>query len=283
VKLDAFTKVKVMMDKMLAELQKQQKEEYQKWETCKKDIDETEDSIKEGEETKEDLDEKHRALTNAADVLTDEIEKLNTDVADMQVSLKQAGEDRKAENDVFQTSVSDQRAAVQILNKALARLKQFYGFVQQGRQEPGAAAPPPPPTPKDYEKSASSGGVIQLLMKIISEAEAAEAELQVDEQHAQEEYAAVVRDTTESIEANRAAISQKEAQKASTNSEIAETEAAQLANGQELDKLNDLLKVHHQDCDFLLKFFDIRQQSRAEEMDAIRDANAILSGANFGK
>ena len=39
VKLDAFTKVKAAMDKMLAELQEQQKVEYAKWETCKKDID----------------------------------------------------------------------------------------------------------------------------------------------------------------------------------------------------------------------------------------------------
>merc|ERR1719215_1793784 len=105
------------MNKMLVELQKQQKDEYDKWETCKKDIDQTEDSIKEGEETKEDLDEKHKALSNQAEVLADEIEKLNADVNDMQISLKQAGEDRHAENAVFQTSVSDQRAAVQILNK----------------------------------------------------------------------------------------------------------------------------------------------------------------------
>merc|ERR1719490_218921 len=47
--LDGFAKVKEMMDKMLAELAKQQKDEYAKWEECKKGIDETEDSIKEGE------------------------------------------------------------------------------------------------------------------------------------------------------------------------------------------------------------------------------------------
>ena len=53
--LDAFTKVKEMLDKMLAELLKQQKAEYEKNEKCKKDIDVTEDSIKEGEHLKADL------------------------------------------------------------------------------------------------------------------------------------------------------------------------------------------------------------------------------------
>merc|ERR1712008_399314 len=37
--LDGFAKVKAMMDKMLAELMKQQKDEYAKWEECKKGID----------------------------------------------------------------------------------------------------------------------------------------------------------------------------------------------------------------------------------------------------
>lgn len=32
----------------------------------------------------------------------------------------------EAENALYQTSISDQRATINILNKALARLKQFY-------------------------------------------------------------------------------------------------------------------------------------------------------------
>jgi len=39
----------------------------------------------------------------------------------------------------------------------------------------------------------------------------------------------------------------------------------------------------HLDCDFLLKYFDVRQKGRAEEMAAIAEAKAILSGANFGQ
>merc|ERR1719379_1516959 len=47
-RLDAFTKVKKMMDDMLAELAAQQKAEEEKMEFCKKEIDSTEDSIKQG-------------------------------------------------------------------------------------------------------------------------------------------------------------------------------------------------------------------------------------------
>merc|ERR1719221_1380279 len=81
VRLDAFTKVKEAMDRMMAELQKQQKEEYAKWETCKADIDKTEDDIKVGENVKKDLAEKHRQLSNTIATLRDEIAELKSETA----------------------------------------------------------------------------------------------------------------------------------------------------------------------------------------------------------
>merc|ERR1719262_1710885 len=108
----------------------------------------------------------------------------------MEVSLKRAGEDRKAENKLFQTSVADQRVVVQILKKALTRLQEFYNkkSLLQAQQEPGAAVAPPPPKPKEYRKAENSGGVMQLLSMVIEDAEAEEVALTTDEQHAQENY-----------------------------------------------------------------------------------------------
>merc|ERR550514_2265520 len=80
-RLDNFSKVKALMDKMVAELQAQQKAEYDKKALCGKQLDDADDHIN------------HQT----------------------QVSLKQAGEDRKAENELFQSSVADQRTTVQIL------------------------------------------------------------------------------------------------------------------------------------------------------------------------
>merc|ERR1719333_798978 len=98
VKLDAFTKVKAAMDKMLAELKTQQKTEYAKWEKCKKDIDTTEDKIWDGKVEKRDLADKHKDLVNTLKKLTSDIDELKKQVAENEVSLKEAGENRKAEN-----------------------------------------------------------------------------------------------------------------------------------------------------------------------------------------
>jgi len=206
----------------------------------------------------------------------------------MEVSLKDAGEQRKAENALYQQSVMDQRATINILNKALERLKMFYvkeALVQtrQGQPVPGAAAPPPPPRGEAYESSAGAGGVLQLMMKIITDAEEEEKALDVTENTAQRRYAEFVTGATASIEADRAAIQENEKLVAATEGEKAEVEEAQLSNDAELDRLSKLLKAHHLDCDFLLKYFDLRQKYRAEELDSIADAKAILSGADLGK
>jgi len=288
--LDAFTKVKEMMDKMLAALLKQQQAEYDKNVKCKNDIDVTEDSIKEGEELKADLGEKHQMLTDTIGTLQKEIEELKADVKAMEISLKEAGEERKAQNELFQVSVSDQRAVINILNKANKRLMDFYSASlvqvnQHYQQTPGAASSAPPPSPKaaGYAKSAGAGGALQLLATVIKDAEVVEVELTTTEQKSQKDYAQIVQDATNSIETDRSSIESKTGEVAENEAALSETEKEQLLNQEELDKLTALLQAHHAECDYVMKYFDIRQEARQEEMDAIKDAKAILSGADFGK
>lgn len=282
VRLDAFTKVREAMDKMIAELRKAQQEEYEKEAYCKKEIYDTKWSIKKGGYTKQDLDEKHRELVNKLEVLGNDVAGLNEEIAEMQVSLKQAGEERLKENVLFQQSVSDQRATVDILQKALARLSLFYSqkdaFVQVN-QEPGAAVPPPPPKGKDYQKHGSGGGALQMLSMIINAAGRTEAELETSEQHSQAAYATFAQDVTNSVQANRGIIIEKQRQVASTKAEKSETEEAQLANDQSQEKLQELLAAHHTNCDFVLKYFEVRQKARTEEINSIIDAKAILAGS----
>lgn len=285
VKLDAFGKVLKQMDKMLAELKTQQQNEYEKNELCKKNLDETEDTIKVEQRNKKDLEETNEDLTNTVATLTDDIKTLKQEVSDMEVSLKKAGIDRKAENELYQQSVADQRATITILNMALDRMKEFYApkLVQiNAHQVPGAAAPPPPPKPKAFEKSAGAGGVLNLLQMVIEDAHREEVDLEVDENKAQSMYGEFVTASTASIEADRASIAEKEKHTAETSAELSKTEESQLANGEMLESLESTLTGLHADCDYVIKYFKLRQEARQEEMDSIEEAKAILSGAKFG-
>jgi len=277
VRLDAFTKVKAAMSKMLGALKKQQSDEYDKWEECKKEIDETEDEIKEAQENGNDLAEKHQDLKNTLAQLKTASDQLNAEVSDMEVELKKAGEARKAENALYQSSISDQRATVQILTMALDKLKNFYNSKPSFLQIKAAQAP----ATEEYSKNDGAGGVMQLMQKIITDAETEAQELEMGENDAQASYAVFVQDTTNSIETARKAIAEKAKHSAAAAGEKAETEGAQIANNEETKKLQSLLMGTHQSCDFLLKFFDVRQKARSEEMEAIGEATAILSGANF--
>lgn len=293
VRLDPFTRVKEAMDKMTGELKAQQKAEFEKKDYCNKEIDEHEDSIKSKTQEKEDLEGKKLGLENQMASLSTDLETLKTEVADMQVALKRAGEDRKAENLVFQQSVSDQRATQSVLEKAKARLAKFYsaknaklmqvGQEPEGAAVPGAAVEAPPPKGKAYEKSGGAGGVIQLLDKVLQDAAAEESELIKTERAAQLSYESMVKDLNTGLTAHEKAIVDKTKLLEEATAEKSEHEGSLLVNAQELQKLGDTLSATHLDCDWLVKFFDVRQKARQEELDAIAEAKAILSGADFGK
>merc|ERR1719218_129167 len=132
---------------MTAELKLQQKGEAEKKDFCTKKIDETEDLIKVAKQAKDDLDGKHKDLVNTIETLKTNIKTLKSEVSDAEVSLKTAGEERKAANKIYQQAMSDQRATIQILNMALNRLKEFYAPKSAVLAAVNVHAPPPPPKP----------------------------------------------------------------------------------------------------------------------------------------
>jgi len=293
VRLDSFTEVKAVMEKMLTDLKAQQKAESEKLEYCSKEVDETEDTMKTKSNEKEDLERRRLSLKNAIAKIHADVDTLKSEIADMQVSLKKAGESRKFENSLFQQSMADQSATTNILKKAFVRLKEFYAakdatltqIASRGRsggEEPSVALTPPPPRPvAAYNKNVGAGGVLQLIDTIINAAERAEAELLVSEQHAQANYGVFVSDATVAIEANRAVVVEKTDLLQQSQSSLSETEGSLLVNNDDLTKLGRVLHGLHLDCDYLIKYYHVRQHARAEEVGAITEAKAILSGARL--
>merc|ERR1719482_1499155 len=163
-----------------------------------------------------DLDAKVTELTGSLEALTNELSELATQVKEAHIALKQAGETRKKENHEFQQVVADQRATIEILNKALDRLKAFYAkesllavSAHEHKQEPGAAVAPPPAAGKEYKKSGMSGGVMQLLEKIIQDAETADQEAVAGEQKSQQAYSTFVANTNEMLDSYEKSIAGK--------------------------------------------------------------------------
>merc|ERR1712204_14024 len=214
--------------------------------------------------------------------LADAIAKLKGEIAEMQVQMKRAGEDRESENKEFQTTVADQRATQKLLKAALTVLQDFYGkkaaFVQQQKQPAGL---PPPPGFEEYKKNAASGGVMSMIEQIINDAKAMEAEAIRSEEDAQKAYEDFVKETNNSIEAKSRDIVNKSETKARAETDLIEAKEEKDGVLLELEQLSNYNAQLHQSCDFVQNNFELRQTARDEEVEALRQAKAILSGAKF--
>jgi len=282
VRLDAFTRVKKAIDDMVAQLLKEKEDEIKHKDFCVDEFNTNQLQTEKKEREKKDLIAKIEDLEMTIKSLADAIAKLKGEIAEMQVQMKRAGEDREKENKEFQTTVADQRATQKLLKAALTVLQDFYGkkaaFMQQ-HQEP--AGPPPPPGFEEYKKNAASGGVMKMIEEIINDAKAMEAEAIRSEEDAQKAYEDFVKETNASIEAKSKEIVNKSELKAKAETDLVETKEAKEAVMLELEQLSNYNAELHQSCDFVMKNFDVRQTARDEEIEALKQAKAILSGAKF--
>jgi len=281
VKLDAFTKVKKAIDDMITQLGKEKEDEIKQKDFCTDEFNSNQLETEKKERERQDLEAKIEDLEMTIKTLISEINQLKAEIAEMQVQMKRAGEDREKENKEFQQTVADQRASVVLLSKALEILQGFYdkAALLQQKQEP--AGPPPPPGFKEYKKNPQSSGVMAMITQIIEDSKAMEAEAIKAEGSAQSAYEAFVKETNASIEAKSKDITNKEESKAKAEDYLVQAQAEHASVLTTLDELSAYNSELHASCDFVLKNFDIRQTARDEEIEALKQAKAILSGADM--
>jgi chromosome segregation ATPase len=282
VKLDAFTRVKKAIDDMVAQLLQEKADEIKHKDFCVEEFNTNQLQTEKKERHKEDLLAKVEDLELTIKALTDAIATLKSEIAEMQVQMKRAGEDREKENKDFQQTVADQRASQKLLQSALGVLKGFYekkAALLQKKQEP--AGPPPPPGFKEYKKNAAAGGVMGMIQQIINDAKAMEAEAIRAEEDAQKAYEDFVKETNASVESKSKDIANKSEDKAKAEGDLVQANQDKEATLLELEQLSNYNAELHQSCDFIVKNFEIRQTARDEEIEALKQAKAILSGADF--
>jgi predicted nucleic acid-binding Zn-ribbon protein len=280
VKLDAFTKVKKAIDDLVAQLLQDKADEIKHKDFCVSELNTNQLQTEEKTRQKTDLQSKIEDLTMKIEELAKAIANLKAEVGDLQLQLKRAGEDREAQNKEFQTVVTDQRQAQKLLQAAVDILSEFYGKkAALMQQEP--AGPPPPAGFKAMKPNAQSGGVMSMINQIIEDTKAMEAEAIKAETDASNAYAVFVQETKASVDEKAADIANKEGTKAKLEEELVETKQSKAEVVQELEDLATYNAELHTSCDYVLKNFDIRQKARDEEVEALRQAKAILSGAKF--
>jgi len=277
VQLDSFTKVKAMMDEMVAQLKKQQQEEVDFKAYCVKEFDENEKAVFAKNQEKNDLEASIEKLEALIEKLGKEIKEAKAQIAETEVEIKKASEAREAENAEFQTTVADQRATQTILKKALLRLEDFY---KKGLGKKLVLAQQEPPVKFNaYKDNAGASPVMGLIEQIIEDSKKVESEATSSEYQAQADYESYVKDSTALIKQLNEAVVAKSKASATAETELAEAKGDHEAAVGELESLAAYEADLHGECDFVQKNFDIRQKARLQEIEAIQAAKAILSGA----
>jgi len=276
VKLDAFVRVKKAIDDMIAQLTAEKQDEIKHKDFCVEEFNTNQVQTERKEAEKLDLLALIEDLQLQIKTLTGEIDTLKSEIAELNLNMKRGGEDREKENQEFQKVVADQRASQKLLTAALDILKGVYekaALVQDGQA--------PPPGFNEYKKNENAGGVIGMIQTIINDAKTMEAEVIRAEEDAQKAYEDFVKDSNASIQSKTKSQINKTEERAKAeedlNQAVQDKEAALL----ELEQLSNYNAELHQSCDFIMKNFEIRQTARDEEIEALKQAKSILSGAKF--
>jgi len=279
--LDSFTKVKEMMDKMVADLKTEQEDEVKFQANCGVEFNTNEKTTFTKKDEKEDLGAKIESLSKLIATLQEETAVAKQDIANSEVAIRKASETREKENSEYQTTIADQRATQAILDKALARLKVFYSKKAAALLETSASAKQEPPVKFNKLKSnAGSSGVMGLLSQIIEDSKALEKEAVAGESEAQATYESFVKDSNAVIADLSTAVTAKSKSSSASRVELEQAKADLNSTDEEIASLEQFRADLHQQCDFVVKNFSIRQAARLQEIEAIGRAKGILSGAD---
>lgn len=282
--LDAFTKVKEAIDKMVTELTTQNKDEIAMRDWCIENLNTNTRDETAAYDKKTSLEIKIADLEKTIETLTADIKSSTEAVAEMQKQMKASSEIREADNADYQQTISDQRLMQIILTKALERMKEVYALMQQ----PGAAHIATSGTHTDagngparfttYEANAGGSRVVNMLEEVIADSKAQDDVAMKSEEDAQTGYEEFMKGTNAAITAHLTALANMNKAKADAEISLENAEADFKATMTTLEELNALKGDLHKSCDYLLDNFTARQAARTAEINALEEAKDILSG-----
>jgi len=279
VRLDAFTEVKKAISDMVEELSRQQKDEQDHKTWCTDEFHSNKKDTEAAESKKSNLEVKRDDLKKSKETLDDDIKTLNTEVAEIKKQMDRASSDRERANADYQTTITDQRMAQMVLNKALNTLKQVYALLQNGARSRRQHVPAGPKF-NSYDKSAGGKQVISLLEGILGDSKKAEGDAIRAENDAQSAYEEFMLNSNKALNLKAKETMTKSGNRAAAKEDLNLAKKDLVATNKRILGLGKEKADLHQSCDFIIKNFKDRQDARSAEMDALKEAMSILSGGS---
>eukprot|EP00403_Amphidinium_massartii_P039253 CAMPEP_0178439734 /NCGR_PEP_ID=MMETSP0689_2-20121128/36334_1 /TAXON_ID=160604 /ORGANISM="Amphidinium massartii, Strain CS-259" /LENGTH=739 /DNA_ID=CAMNT_0020062323 /DNA_START=62 /DNA_END=2281 /DNA_ORIENTATION=- len=155
-------------------------------------------------------------------------------------------------------------------------------FVQVASVRGRDAPPPPPESFAPYAKRAQeSNGVIAMLDMLVADLDKEMTEAEAEEKNSQASYETFMSDAAEKRALDSRTITEKDSAKADAETMLQASKAGKEAKTKELMATEEYMSSLHADCDWLMQNHALRKEARAGEVDSLKAAKAVLSGADF--
>jgi len=316
-----FGKVLGMIDEMVKTLGAEQQDDDDKKEYCNGAFDAADDKKKSLERAVGDLEKAIAKGKEEIAAHAEEIKALEAGIAALDKSVAEATEQRKEENAEFTELMANDAAAKELLGFAKNRLNKFYNpklykappkrelseeeritVANGGTLAPTAApggiagtgvtvladvsahvAPPPPPATAAAfsKKSEESNGVIALIDLMVKDLTKEMTEAKTTEDNAQEDYETLMSESAEKRAADTKTLADKGKAKAELEAALEADTEEKGATSKTLMATLEHISSLHGECDWLLQYYEVRKEARAGEVESLKTAKAVLSGADF--
>jgi hypothetical protein len=290
-KTSDFAKVIGMIDTMVSVLKKEQKDDDDKITYCNAEIDTSEDKIKQNQL---DIHDSEAAVEDAKETIASteaDIKELAAGLKELDASVDEATEQRQKENAAFKELRASNAAAKDLIEMAKNRLQQFYN--------PKLAKATPTEAPASFlqvrarvtveatsliqKKSEENAGVIASLDLLVADLDKETTVATAEEKDAQGDYQTLMKDSKKMRADNTKILQDKSSAKADAIGALENHDGVLVNSKKELLGEKAHLTALHANCDWLVSNFDTRKEARADEVDSLKNAKAVLSGASLAQ
>jgi len=288
-----FDKVVEMIDNMVEMIKKEQKDDEIEREWCKAETTKNEEEASKYEYKVERMVAKQEQLEDQVTAMEAVVRETVAEMEEIQQEMQQLQDERNAEKDAMEEAKSNDEGAIEILERAIATLRSFYGNNAKTGTEMGEVqgsvkllqkksddpAKPEFAPSEAGSRRGESKGIVSILTMLKEDLEDEIKNAVKNDEASQKAFENEISESVEAMERLRA-------RKANLDDSIATAnDSADDAHQDENDaaemkaKDEEYLSQIRPDCEWMLENFDARTESRAEETRGLFDAKALLEGA----
>jgi hypothetical protein len=288
---DPFAKVKSLIVDLIGKLEKEHAQEAEQKVFCDREMSHTLASKKEKEEEVEILSSKMEMARSEVAQLKEEVATVQRELLELTKSQKESDTIRMDEHSTYVKVKEDYEEGLKGIQVALKVLRDYYAEDSEGEAaslvqtgEDGEDDMSSSMRSAGSQPAGESGGKVIIGMLQVVESDLAKnlAELQEEEEAAQDEYDKLTQEG-KVVKARKVAdVKHKTANLLSLQKSIAEYEADRSTVQQELDAVNEYYQELKPQCVAKPETYEERKARRQAEIEGLREALEILESEGTG-